>query len=215
VSTDTPQPSSRAEQLAQRIDRLARGFARHWLLVFNLLVAIYLAATIAAPTLMVSSHERAARLIYLVFKPQCHQLPERSFFLYGESMSYTLQDLESAGVAPDLPLASRAMFLGDTKLGYKVAFCQRDLATWGAILLGGLVFGLFGRRWSLMPLWLFVVFLLPMAADGLSQLVGLRESNWPLRTVSGAIFGLGIVWLSYPYVQRAMNDVLRRTDEAS
>jgi uncharacterized membrane protein len=175
------------------------------------MVALYLAATIAAPTLMYTDHERVARLIYLVFKPQCHQLPERSFFLYGESMSYSLQDFEPAGVTHDSSLASRAKFVGDQRLGYKVAFCQRDLATWGAILLGGLAFGLSGRRWSVMPLWLFVLFLLPMAVDGLSQLLGLRESNWPLRTVSGAIFGLGIVWLAYPYVQRGMNDVLRRT----
>jgi uncharacterized membrane protein len=197
--------------LTRRIDRLVSFFARHWLLLFNLGVAVYVASTLAAPMLMHAGHKRIANLLYLFFKPQCHQLPERSFFLYGDQITYSVQELENAGVGLGSSLHARAAFVGDDQLGYKVAFCQRDLATWGAILLAGLAFGLSGRRWRLLPLWAFALFLLPMAADGLTQFIGLRESTWPLRTISGALFGLGIVWLAYPYVQRAMHDVLKNT----
>jgi uncharacterized membrane protein len=47
-----------------------------------------------------------------------------------------------------------------------------------------------------------------MAIDGGTQLIGLRESNWLLRTLTGGLFGMAAVWWAYPYVQAAMNDVL-------
>jgi len=188
----------------------SRAFAwggGHWLFIFNLLVALYLVLPVAAPILMESGHTAAGRFIYLIFRPQCHQLPERSFFIFGESMTYTLEDLEAASVLPGMTLTERARFSGNERLGYKIAFCQRDLATWGAILLAGLLFGISGRRWRRLPLWGYALFLIPMAVDGASQLLGLRESNWALRTISGALFGLASVWLAYPYVEMAMSDM--------
>jgi uncharacterized membrane protein len=193
--------------LAARIDRLVRAIARRWLLIFNLLVAIYLSVPIAAPVLMHAGHTSFANLIYLVFRPQCHQLPERSFFLFGDQLVYSLADLDSQGVLPGLSLTERAAFLGDERLGYKIAFCERDLATWSAILVAGVIFGITGRSWRTLPLWGYALFLLPLAADGVTQLFGLRESNWALRTLSGALFGLATVWLAYPYVERAMRDL--------
>ena len=60
-----------------------------------------------------------------------------------------------------------------------------------------------------MPLWLFALFVLPAAVDGFTQLFGLRESTWYLRLITGALFGTGLVWLAYPFVEEAMNDVAR------
>jgi uncharacterized membrane protein len=59
-----------------------------------------------------------------------------------------------------------------------------------------------------LPLWLFLIFLIPIGVDGLTQLVGLRESNWELRTLTGALFGAAAVWFAYPYVDDAMQEVL-------
>jgi hypothetical protein len=39
-------------------------------------------------------------------------------------------------------------------------------------------------------------------------MVGWRESNWWLRTLTGAIFGVAGVLLIYPYVDDAMLDVV-------
>ncbi|HUW15322.1 MAG TPA: DUF2085 domain-containing protein [Anaerolineae bacterium] len=202
-----PQRTPRAEALAARIDRLVRAVARHWLFVFNLLLALYLVLPVAAPILMESGHTAAGGFIYLIFRPQCHQLPERSFFLFGESAVYSLEDLEAADVLPGTSLTERARFTGNDRLGYKIAFCERDLATWAAILLAGLLFGITGRRWRLLPLWGYALFLIPMAADGISQLLGWRESDWTLRTISGLLFGFASVWLAYPHVEMAMSDV--------
>jgi hypothetical protein len=49
----------------------------------------------------------------------------------------------------------------------------------------------------------------PMAVDGLGQLVGLWESTWWSRVISGALFGIACVWLAYPHVEAGMADVER------
>jgi len=205
------QPSDRSggDRLAACIDLAVHRLARHWLLFCNMLVALYLALTLAAPLLMASGHEGAGRLIYLIFRPQCHQLPERSLFLFGEKASYTLEELLAADVLPGLSLRERSAFLGTERLGFKVAFCQRDLATWSAILLVGLLFGATGRRWPALPIWGWALMLLPAAVDGATQLLGLRESSLWLRTITGGMFGLGTAWLAYPHVHLAMSALLR------
>lgn len=209
MSSEQQRTQTRVDRLAARIDLAVHRVARHWLLLFNVLVALYLALPLAAPLLMSTGHAGAARLIYLVFRPQCHQLPERSLFLFGEKPTYTLEELIAADVLPGLSLRERAAFLGSERFGFKVAFCQRDLAIWSAILVGGLLFGASRRRWRPLPIWGWALMLLPAAVDGGAQLLGLRQSTLWSRTVSGGLFGLGTVWLAYPYVHRAMSDLLR------
>jgi uncharacterized membrane protein len=156
------------------------------------------------------------RLIYLAYSPTCHQLPERSFFLFGPQAVYSIPELEAAGAIPaGLSLVHRQLlrFVGSPETGYKVAFCERDAAMYGSILLAGLVFGMVRGSWAgrrrvpKLPLRAYALFLLPMAIDGFTQLFGLRESTWALRLVTGILFGFGTVWLAYPYVQDAMDDV--------
>jgi uncharacterized membrane protein len=114
-------------------------------------------------------------------------------------------------------LLSARNFLGDDRLGYKVAFCERDVAIYGGILLGGLVFALVRRRVKPLPVlvW-FLVGVLPMLVDGGSQLFagfpllpagwGPRESTPLLRTATGMLFGIMNVWLAYPYLEQSMSE---------
>jgi uncharacterized membrane protein len=110
-------------------------------------------------------------------------------------------------------------FVGNATMGYKLALCQRDISLYLAILGGGLLFGLLRRRLTIkpMPFWLFVlVGLLPIALDGFSQLfsqffvgfgldiMAIRESTPLLRTVTGTLFGLSLVWLIYPRLDEQM-----------
>jgi len=48
----------------------------------------------------------------------------------------------------------------------------------------------------------------PIAVDGGTQLFALRESNWLLRTLTGALFGFAVVWITYPHVESAMQEVI-------
>ena len=222
--------SSRAgnavDRVAGAIDRLAAWIARHWLAVFNTIVALFIAVPFMAPVLMhlgsgggCEPCRTAGRLIYIGYSITCHQLPERSYFLFGPLRTYTVNDLEARGAVPvGLNILQRTMlrFPGAPEVGYKVALCERDLAIFGSLLLGGLAFGVArsslrrrGREVPRLPIWAYVAAVLPMLIDGGTQIFGLRESNWILRSVTGVVFGLATVWLAYPYVQEAMEDVSR------
>lgn len=102
--------------------------------------------------------------------------------------------------------------------GYRMTLDHRSLAIYAAMLAVGLIFPFVRSR--LKPLnWRFYVLLaLPMAIDGFSQMFGFRQSNWELRTITGALFGIGTAWLLYPYVETGMRDArdgLRRNQEAA
>ena len=205
-------------RISAAINRLAAWVARHWLALFNLAVAVFIGLPFLAPVLMEAGLTGPARAIYLVYVPTCHQLPERSFFFFGPHITPSVADLEASHAIPAGQSIIQHMalrFTGTPDTGYKVAICERDTAIYGAILLNGLLFGALRptlrRRGKMpkMPLWLFALFVLPAAVDGLTQLFGLRESSWYLRLMTGALFGSGLVWLSYPYVEEAMADVVQ------
>lgn len=86
--------------------------------------------------------------------------------------------------------------------GYQMAFCQRNTAIYGSILLAGLVYAWRRGRIRPLSLGLYLLLCLPMAIDGGTQLLGLRESTWLLRTITGSLFGTASVWLLYPTVDR-------------
>ena len=190
-------------------DRIVLGIARHWLALFNLAIFIYLAVPFAAPVLMHLGLTGPARLVYTIYSPMCHQLPDRSYFLFGERPVYSLQALEQANVLPGTSILERRRYIGDEQTGWKVALCERDVAIYGSILLGGLLFGLLRPRVPKLPFKIYVFFLIPIAVDGFTQLFGLRTSNWWLRTLTGALFGLATVWLTYPYVDESHNPAYR------
>lgn len=206
------EPGRQPDRLATWGDRLVLLIARHWLALFNLAVFIYLSLPFLAPVLMEAGLEQPARLIYLTYRPACHQLPERSYFLFGRKAIYSLQELEAAGVLKSTFILDRRRFIGNEALGWKVAICERDVAIYGSVVLAGLLFGL-ARGWlPRLSFKLYLLFLVPIGVDGLTQLIGLRSSNWWLRTVTGAVFGLGTVWFAYPYLAEAMDEVRRGTE---
>lgn len=117
-------------------------------------------------------------------------------------------------------------FLGNEQMGYKMALCERDIAIYGFVFLGSVAYGLLRRRWRIpaLPLWAFIIFGMgPIALDGFSQLFSqygaaseslsflneifrLRESTPLLRTLTGAIFGLTLVWMAYPQIDKGMRE---------
>jgi uncharacterized membrane protein len=190
------------------LDKLIFQLAKHWLFLANLTWGLYVGLPILAPILMLTGHPWFGNVIYTAYKVACHQIPWRSFFIGGSQIVYTYEEL-IALVGPALT----ERYIGDATIGYKVAICQRDVATYGTILLAGLVFGLVRRRLKPLPIWAFVLSLVPMGIDGLTQLFGLRESNWQLRIVTGALFGLASIWLAYPYLEEGMRDIRDTVNE--
>ena len=217
-----PPPEGGARTRAVGMTRAVGGFSRHWLAILNTIVFLYVGLPFLAPILMKAGADGPARLIYTVYSPVCHQLAFRSWFLFGEQAAYprTLAgtSLTSYGEATGLDendLAAARALVGDGRLGFKVALCERDVAIYGGILLGGLIFARVRGRVRPLPVWAWLVFgVLPMAIDGGTQLLSglpiapagwaLRESTPLLRTATGLLFGLLNVWLAYPYLEESM-----------
>lgn len=104
--------------------------------------------------------------------------------------------------------------------GEQMAFCERDVAIVSAAVLTGVMFTLI-RRWRSLPKIGFiavVLLALPMAIDGSTQLVGIRESTAALRLLTGALFSLGVGWFVLPHLETSfasMRDEIRNRREAS
>jgi uncharacterized membrane protein len=192
------------EKLSERVNRFADWIVRHWLAVLNMLFLLYVGLPFLAPALMEVGAETPAKVIYTIYRPACHQLPERSFFLFGESPVYNREELPTNGIANSENVFVRRNYIGDPEHGYKVAICERDVAIYGSMFLMGLLFALMrGHLPRLKAKWL-LVFALPMILDGSTQLVGLRSSTWQLRLITGAFFGVGLIWFAYPYIEESI-----------
>ena len=201
----------RVEDLTAFLDKLMLRLAEHWLLLVNLVIAIYGGLPFLAPTLMALGYSRPAEIIYTFYKPQCHQLPQRSFFLFGHQPVYSFETLqELLGLETPATDSLASAFIGSPVLGYKMAYCQRDTAMYGSMLLAGIIFGLVRSRLKPLSLTLYIVLLAPWAIDGMLQFFGLYESTWQLRTITGSLFGLATIWFAYPYLEAGTVD-LRRT----
>jgi uncharacterized membrane protein len=219
---------------AVRVNRWALGLSRRWLTTLLLVIGLYVGLPFLAPTLMHFDLPGPAKLIYTAYSPLCHQFAFRSFFLFGQQPVYPravadvpgLQPLEafSANVAAatgnnvnlsdwtlDLELTAR-QFIGDPQMGYKIAICERDVAIYLALFIGGLIYSIPTVRRHLrpVPLWLYILLgVMPIAIDGFSQLFSyapfsfwpVRETSPEFRVLTGVLFGLMNAWLAFPHLE--------------
>jgi len=217
-----------------KTDRFSMWFSKHYLLVFNLFVLLYVGLPFLAPVLLKAGAVKPAEAIYRVYGGLCHQLSYRSWFLFGEQPIYPraaagiegyLTFQEATGLDESTLWPAR-QYHGSEIVGYKTAFCQRDIAIYGAILLFGVLFSLTGRRVKPLPLWAWLLIgLVPIGLDGFSQLISqaiaepslaflqpylgfipYRESTPFLRTLTGFLFGFTTAWFGYPLVEESMNN---------
>lgn len=164
--------------------------ARHWLIFLTLPLGLFVLGAVAAPTLMATGLEWPGRALYALYGLTCHQLPQRSYFLFGPGFlqTYSWDQLLAAGMDPLRP----RQFVGTPEMGYKLGLAHRNTAIYGSLFVGSFVFGLITRlrgrrrlhipRWALLAPWLFAVLL--MALDGGSHLVS-ELSGWDFRADNG------------------------------
>jgi uncharacterized membrane protein/glutaredoxin len=217
-------PESVAADSSRRIDRGLLFFARHWVGIFNLALLIFVGLPFLAPALMKAGATTPASWIYTAYRPFCHQMAFRTWFLFGEQAAYPLRSAgtgltpygEATGLDENDFYGARD-FRGNEQLGYKVAFCQRDVAIYGGMLMAGLAFALFGRKMKPLPVLVWVVIgIVPIAIDGGTQILGglpflsaiSRESTPFLRTLTGGLFGIMNIFFAYPYLQESMAETI-------
>lgn len=168
------------------------GFLRYWLLIMNLAAGVFVTMPWLAPLLMQAGQGQAARAIYLVYGTQCHQLPQRSFFLFGEKLMYSLGEIRAAWRDTSDPSVLR-QFIGNPQMGWKVAWSDRMVSMYTSLFFAGLAFALVRKRLRPLPIWAFGLFILPLAVDGATHLVsdlaglgnGFRDTNAWLVALTG------------------------------
>lgn len=158
-----------------RLIRWAEGFSRHWMLFFSLGYGLYVGLPWLAPVFMKWGWEAPARWIYAAYALVCHQLPQRSFFLFGPKWMYNLPEIQAVWLPTNDPLLLR-QFIGNPAMGWKVAWSDRMVSWYTSILLWAWVWWPLRRRWRPLSLRAFLLLLLPIALDGgthmLSDLTG-------------------------------------------
>ncbi len=217
MTTSSP-VSPRMRRFIIIVDRFVLFVTKHWLSLAIGFFAIFAGLPFLAPVFMYLGLTGPADLIYKGYSVTCHQLSFRTFFFFGEKPFYTIEQLQTAlGVNNS---AADAFFwrdfLGNPQLGYKMAWCERDASIYVAMLLTFALLGLIRTRVKPLDWSVYLLFVIPMAIDGTWQLVTspfdllpflpTHESTAALRTITGALFGIGSVWLVFPYVESAMRD---------
>ena len=93
--TSSKQPvTGRTRDVVVFADKAIFQLAKHWLALANVFWGLYVGLPLLAPVLMDAGMELPARVIYIVYRPLCHQRPERSYFFGGEQTVYSKEELE-------------------------------------------------------------------------------------------------------------------------
>ncbi len=198
----------------KRSERLVWRLSNHWLLVFNVSWGAFVIAPWLAPFFMKIGATGIGNAIYSVYQFVCHQLPERSFFLFGAQPMYTLSQVGAVWPTDNLDVLRQ--FVGDADFGWKVAYSDRMVAMYTAFWVAAIVFVFIRRRIPPLPIWGYVLMILPMALDGGTHLIsdvlagpnfgqGFRDTNiWlaqltnqalPASLYIGDVFGSFNSWL--------------------
>ena len=160
------------------LDMLFANVRHHPVAWFIGATGLWVALPWVAPVLMYLGLDGPAELIYWIYSFQCHQLPQRSFFLFGDKWMYELPEIQAAWYETSNPMALRE-FLGSPDLGYKVAWSDRMVSMYTSIPLAALLWYPLRRKMRPFPWWLAVLLAVPMALDGgthvISDLFGLGE----------------------------------------
>jgi len=174
---------------------LAIFLLRHWFALFSVLYGVFVFLPLLAPVLMEFGLGRWGRVIYYAYSFVCHQLPQRSFFLFGAEPTYSLVTIQAAWRNTTDPMILR-QFIGNAEMGWKVAWSDRMFSMYGSVLLFAWIWYPLRQRVKPLPLWGLVLFALPMFLDGGSHLVsdlagigqGFRDANvWLAQLTQNAL----------------------------
>jgi uncharacterized membrane protein len=164
----------------------------HWLGAFLLVYGTWVWLPWLAPILMQTGQNPAGQAIYFIYSLFCHQLPERSFFLFGSKTMYSMAEIQAAWQQTVNPMMLRR-FVGNEFMGWKVAWSDRMVSFYTSVWLFAVIWSFVRLKIKALPWWAFVLLLLPIVLDGgthaISDLAGLgrgfRDSNQWLALLTG------------------------------
>jgi uncharacterized membrane protein len=153
------------------------------LLLFNILI-------LATPLITISNPP-AGLALHGIFSLTCHQIVSRSYCYYPSD--------GTVGDCPDI-FSTEAVIETEKGAAYKFPVCARDLPLYLAAMVSGAA--VYFTKWRdsrkpPSPLF-FMLALIPIALDGGSQFIGLRESTNELRAITGIIAGFAFSFYFVP-----------------
>jgi uncharacterized membrane protein len=202
-----------------RLERWTYSFSRHWILIFSMILGLYAGLPFLAPVFMKLGWQTPARMIYIIYSFLCHQLPQRSYFLFGSKVTYSLPEIQSMWRNTLNPLILRK-FIGNPEMGWKVAWSDRMVSMFTSLWLFGMLWRPLHRWLKPLPWWGLILFLLPMALDGVSHFIsdlygighGFRDSNAWLAILTNNAFPPGFypgdAWGSFNSLMRLLTGIL-------
>ena len=180
-------------------DRVVCWFLRHWLALLLTPMFIFVLVPFLAPVAMAAGWTTVGKVIYWLYTPFCHQLPQRSWFLFGEKLTYTLGEINQVFSYTDAWTLRR--FYGTPEMGWKVAWSDRMISFYTLTPLFGLLYAVLrqaGRRVQPLSLRALLVALTPLVVDGFTHLLndafagdytsGFRDTNAWLAVLTANAF---------------------------
>ncbi len=130
--------------------------------------------------------------IYTIYSPLCHQLPQRSWFLFGDKVTYTLAEINQ--IFPYTDEGNLRHFIGTPSMGWKVAWSDRMISFYWMTPVWGVVYAALRQRYNLQPLSLKVILLalVPLIIDGITHI-----ANDAIYGVAGDGFRNTNDWLAW------------------
>ena len=156
----------------------------HWFETFLIVYGLWVLTPFLAPFFMYLGWTGLGKAIYFIYSFFCHQLPERSFFWFGEKTMYSLNEIQSAWKNTDNPMILR-QFIGNETMGWKVAWSDRMISFYTSVWLFAALWYPFRRKLKTIS-WLgFILLLLPLIIDGSTHMLsdfagigqGFRDTN--------------------------------------
>lgn len=191
----------------------------HWFHTFLMAYGLFVWLPWLAPLAMHIGWVGLGKAIYLGYAFVCHQLPERSFFLFGLKVMYSLPEIQDAWRNTINPFFLR-QFIGSPDMGWKLGWSDRMVSFYTSVWVFAVLWWPLRRKVRALSLWSFALLLLPMVIDGGSHAVsdlagigqGFRDSNLWLASLTGnalpAWFYAGDALGSFNSIMRLITGVL-------
>jgi uncharacterized membrane protein len=189
MSTTISKPYPRTTQ------SIGKWLSTYWFEAFLTVYGLWVFTPFLAPLFMHIGWGWMGKSIYFIYSFFCHQLPERSFFLFGEKTMYPLPEIQSVWQDTVNPMILR-QFIGNENMGWKIAWSDRMISFYTSIWLFAFVWSPFRKRIKPLP-WLgFALLLFPLILDGGTHMIsdlagigqGFRDTNqWLAALTSNAL----------------------------
>ncbi|MDP2777946.1 MAG: DUF2085 domain-containing protein [Anaerolineales bacterium] len=189
MSVITPATVSKPKQ------SILQWISTHWFETFLIMYGLWVFLPYFAPVFMQIGWTGAGKSIYFFYSFFCHQLPERSFFWFGDKTMYSLSEIQAAWQNTSNPMILR-QFIGNETMGWKIAWSDRMISFYTSVWFFAVLWYPMRRKIKPLSWWGFILLLLPIAMDGGTHMIsdfagigqGFRDTNQWLAVLTNNAF---------------------------